>query len=162
MGRQIRPGKVYQTITAELKSKVLAQYPVQEPPWYKTLYAIPPAEIRTRPVPVRHHKPDPKAIRPKNSFKPQNITYPEDALRRLFYKDHPWELARPRIIVELDGKDYQHCDWSTGLRQPGVPLSGEWSVKIAMRDVRCANGSQRCPETSLADGAWRDEQKPGL
>lgn len=61
-------------------------------------------------------------------YKPARIAYPEDQLRKEFYKDHPWELARPRIIMELDGQDYKYLDWSKGLRQRGMALSGERSV----------------------------------
>lgn len=123
--RQIRPAKVCQTVAAELSSPVVPKYRVEEPPWYKTLNAIPQSEALTRAVPVRHRAPDPKLKWPRNSFRPQQITFPEDSLRRLFYQDHPWELARPRLLVELDGKDARMCDWSKGLRQPGMPLSGE-------------------------------------
>jgi small subunit ribosomal protein S23 len=64
-------------------------------------------------------------LRPGNLFKPGRIVYPEDKLRKEFYKDHPWELARPRMIMELDGKDWRYLDWSKGLRQRGMALSGE-------------------------------------
>jgi len=57
-------------------------------------------------------------------FKPQPITYEEDRLRKEFYGDHPWELARPRIVLEQDGKDGQRCDWSR-IEQRGKPLNGE-------------------------------------
>jgi small subunit ribosomal protein S23 len=33
-------------------------------------------------------------------------------------------LARPRIVLENDGKDAQKCDWSR-IQQPGRPLTGE-------------------------------------
>lgn len=32
--------------------------------------------------------------------RPVPIVYPEDRLRRQFYKDHPFELARPQVLVE--------------------------------------------------------------
>jgi small subunit ribosomal protein S23 len=57
-------------------------------------------------------------------FKPQPIEYEEDQLRREFYSDHPWELARPRIVLENDGRDGQKCDWSR-IQQLGRPLNGE-------------------------------------
>lgn len=57
-------------------------------------------------------------------FKPQYMTFEEDQLRKNFYGDHPWELARPRIVLENDGKDAQNYDWS-GIQQPGRPLDGE-------------------------------------
>jgi small subunit ribosomal protein S23 len=57
-------------------------------------------------------------------FKPLPLEYEEDRLRKDFYSDHPWELARPRIILENDGKDGQICDWSK-IQQRGRPLNGE-------------------------------------
>ena len=45
-------------------------------------------------------------------------------LRREFFKDHPWELARPRILLEDDGKDSQKTDWSR-IQQKEKALSGE-------------------------------------
>jgi small subunit ribosomal protein S23 len=57
-------------------------------------------------------------------FKPLPIDYEEDALRKEFYSDHPWELARPRIVLEGDGKDGQRVDWSR-MQQRGRPLNGE-------------------------------------
>jgi len=57
-------------------------------------------------------------------FQPQRITYPEDALRQEFFGDHPWELARPRLILENDGKDGQKYDWSK-MKQRGRKLDGE-------------------------------------
>lgn len=57
-------------------------------------------------------------------FKPLPLEYEEDRLRKEFYSDHPWELARPRIVLENDGKDGQRCDWSR-IQQRGRPLNGE-------------------------------------
>lgn len=57
-------------------------------------------------------------------FQPQQIRHEEDDLRREFFGDHPWELARPRVLLENDGKDYQRWDWSKP-DQTGRPLSGE-------------------------------------
>lgn len=57
-------------------------------------------------------------------FQPQTIVYEEDALRKEFFGDHPWELARPRVVLENDGKDWHHDDWSR-IQQPGRQLSGE-------------------------------------
>jgi len=46
-------------------------------------------------------------------------------LRKRFFSDHPWELARPRVVLEKDGRDAEHVDWSKGLQQPGRPTTGE-------------------------------------
>lgn len=123
-GRQIRPARVLQTVTEELNHS-FGQNAAVPPPWYNIMQSVPPSETLIRTLPIRHRTPNPKAKKPKNLFRPQRINYLEDALRTTFYKDHPWELARPRIILELDGKDHQRCDWSKGLQQPGIPLTGE-------------------------------------
>ncbi|KAF9970983.1 mitochondrial ribosomal small subunit component [Actinomortierella ambigua] len=53
--------------------------------------------------------------------RPKQIVYPEDRLRRRFYEDHPWELRRPRCLVETTGNGTQR-DWSS-LLQPDRALS---------------------------------------
>ncbi|OAQ88896.1 ribosomal protein S25, mitochondrial [Purpureocillium lilacinum] len=128
-GRQIRPAGVFKAVAQELNHQVLPGHSVAQPPWFQVMNSVPPAETLVRNVTPRHRMPNPKSTRPKKLYRPQGIAYLEDALRTGFYKDHPWELARPRVVLELDGKDHQHCDWSKGLRQPGVPLSGECVVQ---------------------------------
>src|SRR5580700_11761566 len=104
MGRyNLTASRVYQTATQVLeanlnspRSKVL-----HTPSWYKTVGAIPPGEILTRSQPVQLEKPrKSRTKKPSKLFKPQPITYEEDKLRKEFYSDHPWELARPRVILE--------------------------------------------------------------
>ncbi|KAI2632307.1 mitochondrial ribosomal protein [Hypoxylon sp. NC1633] len=127
--RQIRPGRVYQTVTALMDHRIAPTLKVQQPIWYNVIESIPPSEILTRPFPPQHQKQNPKIRRPSRLFQPQQLIYEEDELRRTFYKDHPWELARPRMIIEMDGKDAQRCNWSRGLIQPGMPLCGESVVQ---------------------------------
>lgn len=98
---------------------------LKAPVWLKALERLPPSEILTRPKPIPHHDTHPRMRKPRNIYKPQRIIHPEDELRRTFFSDHPWELARPRIAVELDGKDAQYVDWSRGLEQPSVQVTGE-------------------------------------
>lgn len=126
MTRQIRPAKIWQAATQELRSKLGTKYQTPEPPWYKVINDFPPSETLTRPAAVRLREPNPRQKRVRNVYRPQRITFPEDSIRQNFYKDHPWELARPRMVLELDGKDSQIVDWSKGVRQPGLALSGEW------------------------------------
>ncbi|KAM4060749.1 mitochondrial ribosomal protein [Hirsutella rhossiliensis] len=128
-GRQIRPAGVYNATALQLQNAFLPGHRAVEPPWFRVMNSIPPAEPLVRTVTPRHRAPDRRATKPRNLYRPQNLSYLEDALRATFFKDHPWELARPRVILELDGKDYRHCDWSKGLRQPGMPLSGECVVQ---------------------------------
>lgn len=61
-------------------------------------------------------------------FRPQNIEYEEDKLRREFYSDHPWELARPRVVLETDGKDSYMYNWEN-IEQINKPLDGESVVQ---------------------------------
>ena len=92
------------------------------PPWYHAVSDIPPAQTLTRPVMraprVKGHK------KPSRMFQPMPIVYPEDKLRSEFFGDHPWELARPRVILENDGKDGEKWDWSR-IVQSGKKLDGE-------------------------------------
>jgi small subunit ribosomal protein S23 len=67
---------------------------------------------------------NPKLKKASKMFKPAKIVYPEDRIRKAFYKDHPWELARPRMVLEQDGKDGQKYDWSK-IEQRGRELNGE-------------------------------------
>ncbi|KAF5611833.1 37S ribosomal S25 mitochondrial [Fusarium subglutinans] len=129
-GRQIRPARVLQTVTEELNHTILGGRSIPTPPWYNIMQSVPPAETLVRNVTPRLTGPKSKAKKPRNLYRPQQIKYIEDGLRTTFYQDHPWELARPRVILESDGKDYQHCDWSKGLRQPNIPLTGEWQVSL--------------------------------
>lgn len=130
MGRyNLTPSRVYQRASRliELK-KVGADAGVLQsiPPWFQTIGSLPPGEILTRPQPVQHSDVAPKrrTKKPSKMFKPMHISYEEDNLRDNFYSDHPWELARPRVILEQDGKDGQRCDWSK-IQQPGRELNGE-------------------------------------
>jgi len=121
-GRNLKPARVYQTASRLLESHSISQPPV----WFKTIGSIPPGEILTRTQPVQHREPkiNSRIRKPSKMFKPQPIEYEEDQLRREFYSDHPWELARPKIVLENDGKDGQRCDWSR-IQQLGRPLNGE-------------------------------------
>ncbi|XXG97794.1 hypothetical protein Hte_004107 [Hypoxylon texense] len=130
--RQVLPGKVYQTVTTLMNHRIWPTVKVQQPVWYKVVESIPPAEMLIRPFPPQHKKPNPRTRRPSRLFQPQQLVYEEDELRRTFYRDHPWELARPRMIIEMDGKDAQRYDWSKGLIQPGMPLCGESVVQRQM------------------------------
>lgn len=131
-GRNFRAVRVYQSVKANLDIPRIPHKPEVPPPWMKVVESIPPAEILTRPYPIQHRPPNSRMRKPKHLFKPQQIVYEEDKLRREFYQDHPWELARPKVMLEMDGKDARYCDWSRGLRQPGLPLSGEWYVPIKL------------------------------
>jgi len=61
-------------------------------------------------------------------FRPAKITYPEDRLRSEFFGDHPWELARPKVVLEDSGNDAKSWDWSR-IQQPGKRMDGESVVQ---------------------------------
>ena len=97
------------------------------PPWFATLTDYPPSQALARP-PAVQHRDRPHKLRkykkPSKMFMPQQMSYEEDRLRVEFFKDHPWELARPRILVEDDGRDGERWDWNMGY-QEGRPTDGE-------------------------------------
>ncbi|EDO01457.1 hypothetical protein SS1G_03932 [Sclerotinia sclerotiorum 1980 UF-70] len=109
-GLNLKPSRVYQTAAALLESESISQ----APPWYKTIGSVPPSEILTRTQPVQHRGSNgrPRTKKASKLFKPQTIVYEEDRIRQEFFRDHPWELARPRIVLENDGRDGQRCDWT--------------------------------------------------
>ncbi|KAL2809956.1 37S ribosomal protein S25, mitochondrial [Aspergillus granulosus] len=120
------------------------------PVWTDIVRDIPPAQILVRGQPQQHQlvrqrlKTVPGASRPQTvievqekrlkpkkasrMFLPVEIKYEEDQLRKEFFQDHPWELARPRILVEKTGKDFSQYDWSR-IQQPGKRLDGESVVQ---------------------------------
>lgn len=93
------------------------------PPWYHIVGVIPPGETLARPV-QRSPRLRGNAKKPSRMFQPLPIAYPEDKLRSEFFNDHPWELARPRIVVEDSGNDAKGYNWET-IVQPGKQLDGE-------------------------------------
>jgi small subunit ribosomal protein S23 len=127
-GRQFLAARVYDTARAGMSSAIVQSARANEPMWVKAVQHTPPSEVLTRPYPIQHTEPKDRgraAQRPRNLFRPTKIVHPEDELRQNFYRDHPWELARPKLVLELDGQDARRRDWSKGLRQPGMALSGE-------------------------------------
>lgn len=68
-----------------------------------------------------------KPKKPSRLFQPVELKYEEDQLRQEFFRDHPWELARPRVLLERTGKDFENYDWSR-IRQPGKRVDGERCV----------------------------------
>ena len=128
MGRHdLRPLRVHHTANQLLTADRISNLPS----WHNVTGSIPPAQTLVRTQGILHSKrkndtsqrklPVKKASK---LFQPTNINYEEDRLRTNFFGDHPWELARPRVILENDGKDYEKNDWSK-LSQPGRPVTGE-------------------------------------
>ena len=123
MGRyDFRPLRVHQAASQLLATERITR----TPPWHSVVGNIPPAQtlVRTQPLQHRERGQRSKTRKPSRLFQPQNIVYEEDALRKEFYKDHPWELARPRVVLENDGDDAASDDWSQ-ISQTKRPLNGE-------------------------------------
>ena len=123
MGRyDFRPLRVHQAASQLLAAERLTRTPA----WYNVVSNIPPAQTLVRTQPLQHQERTrrPKSKKPSKLFQPQKVVYEEDALRKEFYRDHPWELARPRVVLENDGRDAQWDDWSH-ISQSNKPLSGE-------------------------------------
>ncbi|KAL4927170.1 mitochondrial 37S ribosomal protein mS23 [Aspergillus undulatus] len=120
------------------------------PRWVDVVRDVPPAEILVRKQPQQHQLfrqrviSDPKTSKPQvvfeaqekrtkpkkasRMFLPVEIKYEEDQLRKEFFRDHPWELARPRILLESTGKDFENYNWRR-MQQPGKRLDGESVVQ---------------------------------
>jgi small subunit ribosomal protein S23 len=131
MGRyDFRPLRVRQAAKALYETKRNPGLPG----WYNIVGDIPPTETLARPV-LRTPRPK-KAKKPSRMFQPLPIVYPEDKLRSDFFGDHPWELARPRIIVEDSGNDSKDYDWSS-IIQPGKQLDGERCVYPSTYKTSC-------------------------
>ncbi|CAG8972416.1 hypothetical protein HYALB_00001104 [Hymenoscyphus albidus] len=147
--RNLKPARVYQMASALLETNSIHQTPA----WFEAIGSIPPGEILTRTQPVRHRKgkEGSKSRKPSKMFKPQNIVYQEDSIRQQFYRDHPWELARPKVLLENDGKDGQRCNWSR-IEQPGIPLSGE---SVVQRQLWLINEAQT-PKAKAYDIARKE------
>lgn len=116
------------------------------PEWIDVVRDVPPTQVLVRNQTPQHQlvrqrvKTDPKTstprvvlstqekpVKPKKAsrvFQPVEMKFEEDQLRKEFFRDHPWELARPRILVENKGADFKEHNWER-LQQPGKQLDGE-------------------------------------
>jgi small subunit ribosomal protein S23 len=127
MPRDPRPARMLQTAHNLLSTKRISA----RPPWMSALQAHPPSEPTVR-QPLKLANPLRPAIRNKKLkksgnrqlFGPSLIKYEEDALRKQFFGDHPWELARPRTVLEGSAEEWRHWDWSK-MKQVGKPVDGE-------------------------------------
>ncbi|OQD73858.1 hypothetical protein PENDEC_c013G02350 [Penicillium decumbens] len=138
--------RVRQTALSQYASKKIQRLPQ----WVDVVGDIPPAETVIRTPAPQHQlvrqrlktlpgsskpqvvfevqeKPR-KAKKASRLFQPVELKYEEDELRKEFFRDHPWELARPRVLLESTGKDFENYDWSR-IQQPGKRLDGESVVQ---------------------------------
>lgn len=102
-----------QNINKSTTSLLSAKRLTHPPPAFVPLATFPPSTRLTRPPKQRSARAGGK--RSSRLFKPLNIAYEEDRLRWEYFNDHPWELARPRVVLESDGRDHEKWDWSLPL-----------------------------------------------
>jgi len=142
--RDFRPLRVRDTARLLFENKRIAQKPL----WYDVTGEIPPSEPLVRPLMQSYQ---PRGKKPSKMFKPMALEFPEDKLRSTFYGDHPWELARPRVILENTGNDAKGWDWSK-IMQPGKKLDGE---SVVQRQLWLME-HQKLPKPAAYDQARRE------
>ncbi|KAL2002015.1 hypothetical protein VTN02DRAFT_801 [Thermoascus thermophilus] len=147
------------------------------PPWVDVVGDIPPAQVLVRNQPIQHQlvrqrvktlpgSSEPQVVfetqqkrpakkKPSRLFQPVEIKYEEDQLRKEFFRDHPWELARPRIVLESTGKDFEKYDWRR-LQQPGKRLDGE---SVVQRQLYLLNTVPNITKSEAYDIARREFYK---
>ena len=121
------------------------------PVWIDVVTDVLPAQILTRQRPIQHvetqirtktiaegrveevtllpKRRKPKSTKPSKLFSPVELKYEEDHLRKQFFQDHPWELARPRTLLENNGNQHKHSNYSKGIAQPHLKLSAESAIQ---------------------------------
>ncbi|KAG7666101.1 RSM25 [[Candida] subhashii] len=147
---QTKPGRVVEFASHFVKKRVYKENPC----WIDVVAKHPP-EINLTKVPRKFTDKteyvDPAtmlendAINPKTGSFKTRVTRPErsnkhkythrvpklefleDQLRDVFYHHHPWELARPKTLIE-NGRMNNNGNWSR-LLQLGQPLDGECVVQ---------------------------------
>ncbi|KAK2749603.1 mitochondrial ribosomal small subunit component [Myotisia sp. PD_48] len=145
------------------------------PCWVPITSKIPPATVLVRNLPQQHSvtrqrvktvpgkatpqivietqtPPRQKSKKASRMFQPVKIKYEEDLLRKQFFRDHPWELARPRVVLENDGKDHQRQDWSK-LQQRRRILDGE---SVVQRQLHLLNTVPDITDAEAYDTARRE------
>ncbi|KAG0056925.1 mitochondrial ribosomal small subunit component [Gryganskiella cystojenkinii] len=141
MAFKVPPAKVHSYVTKLLKANLIRNPPV----WYAATTLTPPSPtflrerdpsganakaqlpfeaaaekangqktVSSQQLPSRSSRSQ-KHLRWK-SERPKTIVYPEDRLRRKFYEDHPFELRRPRCLIETNG-DGTRRSWETLLQK---------------------------------------------
>lgn len=144
MGRlDLSAQRVHQHASRLIEAKRLGT----PPPWYDVVGTIPPAARLVRPAMQRSQRAGKKSSK---MFTPIKISYEEDRLRWEYFNDHPWELAKPRVILEEDGKDYQRWDWSHALCRPE-------EKDVWPKHVKDRSQAKRIAEEAI--DAWVAKQK---
>jgi len=111
-------------LARKVKVAMQANLVQSEPIWYQPVLDTPPYSDYSR-KPAPQHSSHPDGQKPTDLREFKQILHPLDVqIREKFYKQHPWELARPKVAVEEDGADYSRYDWSK-ITQVGKQLDGE-------------------------------------
>lgn len=107
------PSRVH-AYTTQLLQNTTHTYP---PPWLSTIGTTPPSQKLIRPALQRggRRTGQAKTRKPSRMFQPVPVGYAEDALRWEYFNDHPWELAKPRVVLEGEGRDREGWDWGVEL-----------------------------------------------
>ncbi|ODQ67285.1 mitochondrial ribosomal protein [Nadsonia fulvescens var. elongata DSM 6958] len=139
MKLQTKALNILETTSNKLKAGLVSQ----EPFWYRVVAAHPPTQNLVRKYNLIETpkitdinsstglfktRNKPHYVNATTNFKSSSISFLEDKFRRIFYKQHPWELARPKLMVENDSEST--CDWSS-IKQTGKKLDGESVVQRA-------------------------------
>ncbi|CAB4396232.1 uncharacterized protein OCT59_000456 [Rhizophagus irregularis] len=107
------PTQLHNHVSRLFTGKIIKSLPV----WYSAMKNIPPGQSLLRsPLQFREDNLQNHNLRLRRDTKshsqkhlktkvprPQKIYYMLDALRKDFYRDHPYELLRPQILIEQDG-----------------------------------------------------------
>ncbi|KAK2858542.1 mitochondrial ribosomal small subunit component [Arthroderma sp. PD_2] len=151
------------------------------PCWVNVVANIPPSSVFVRNLPQQHpltrqrvktlpgkSKPQtvietrpthrPKSKKPSRMFQPVKMEFEEDQLRREFYRDHPWELARPRVVLENDGRDHWRQDWNK-IQQERKGVDGE---SVVQRQLHLLNTVPNITKEDAYDIARREFYKVRL
>ncbi|KAH3665979.1 hypothetical protein OGAPHI_004168 [Ogataea philodendri] len=128
----------------------------EQPAWYKPVAYHPPQRMENkvvRPekfdglrklrVPTRNGDLYKTRLRPADFkyslIKPQQLKFFEDKIRNVFYKQHPWELADPKSLIENEHTiDNKNQDWSR-MKQLTKKLDGESVVQRTMYIIKNEN-----------------------
>lgn len=136
------------------------------PLWFDTVSANPPLSFvspvdrqRNREKTEKSGKQTPRTA---SHARPAKIVYPEDKLRRKFYRDHPFELDTPIAINGLSS--------DAAVEPPSRDNDGEWAIQrqlqlmaqgVTKHDAHqqaCAELYARRAETEIAERLAREER----
>ncbi|KAL8802911.1 MAG: hypothetical protein Q9223_006444 [Gallowayella weberi] len=157
MGRyDFRPQRVHQTASQLFAAERIRHVPS----WHEVIGTVPPAQslVRTQPLQHQERSRRQRTTKPSKLFQPQRVVYEEDSLRKDFFGDHPWELARPRVVLENDGRDAERKDWSL-VTQPDRPIDGESVIQRQIFLLHGDPGKGHTPDPNMTPGKAYDQAR---